>query len=81
MKSRPASDPLPNLYDYDVARADFSWSGARQELDGLPGGQGLNIAHEAVVRHAEGPRASHPAINGWGKPAAARNILTAGSTS
>jgi acetyl-CoA synthetase len=30
------------------------WSEARGALDGLPGGAGLNIAHEAVERHARG---------------------------
>ncbi len=33
---------------------DFSWSDARGELDGLPRDRGLNIAHEAVDRHARG---------------------------
>jgi len=28
------------------------WAAARRELDGLPGGRGLNMAHEAVDRHA-----------------------------
>ncbi len=41
----------PNLVDYATARAGFSWDAARRELAGLPGG-GLNIAHEAVERHA-----------------------------
>ncbi|WP_405595458.1 AMP-binding protein [Streptomyces sp. NBC_01410] len=41
----------PNLADYDRARSDFTWSQARTALAGLPGG-GLNIAHEAVDRHA-----------------------------
>ena len=41
----------PNLVDYAAARAGFSWDAARRELAGLPGG-GLNIAHEAVERHA-----------------------------
>jgi len=41
----------PNLADYAAARAGFSWDAARRELEGLPGG-GLNIAHEAVERHA-----------------------------
>jgi acetyl-CoA synthetase len=41
----------PNLVDYAAARAGFSWEAARRELEGLPGG-GLNIAHEAVERHA-----------------------------
>ena len=27
------------------------WEEARRHLDGLPGGAGLNIAHEAVDRH------------------------------
>ncbi len=44
----------PNLLDYARARADFSWQTARNSLDGLPGGRGLNIAHEAVDRHAAG---------------------------
>ena len=37
--------------DYDTVRAGFSWEVARQGLAGLPGGRGLNIAHEAVDRH------------------------------
>lgn len=45
---------VANLADYDEARAGFSWEGARAALSGLPGG-GLNIAHEAVKRHAQGP--------------------------
>ncbi len=45
----------PNLLDYGRAAAEFSWDAARAALDGLPGGRGLNIAHEAVDRHAAGP--------------------------
>jgi acetyl-CoA synthetase len=41
----------PNLADYAAVRGGFSWEAARRELEGLPGG-GLNIAHEAVERHA-----------------------------
>ncbi|MGA8006314.1 MAG: acetate--CoA ligase [Burkholderiales bacterium] len=41
----------PNLADYAAVRAGFSWEAARRSLEGLPGG-GLNIAHEAVERHA-----------------------------
>jgi acetyl-CoA synthetase len=37
------------------------WAAARRALDGLPGG-GLNIAHEAVDRHARGARARHAAL-------------------
>jgi hypothetical protein len=32
---------VPNVVDYDAARATFTWAGARAQLDGLPGGQGL----------------------------------------
>jgi acetyl-CoA synthetase len=42
------------VVDYDSARAGFSWDAAREALDGLPGGRGLNIAHEAIDRHAAG---------------------------
>ncbi len=56
----------PNLVDYDSARASFSWDDARRELDGLPGG-GLNIAHEAIDRHAHGPSCDRLAIRWIGK--------------
>ncbi|MGH9083834.1 MAG: acetate--CoA ligase [Acidimicrobiales bacterium] len=46
---------VPNIVDYEAARSAFTWDAARRQLDGLPGGRGLNIAHEAVDRHAEGP--------------------------
>ena len=52
----------PNLPDYAAARANFTWEAARAQLDGLPDGGGLNIAHEAVDRHAAGPRATQVAI-------------------
>ncbi len=45
---------VPNLSDYEAERSRFSWSTARSELEDLPGG-GLNIAHNAVTRHARGP--------------------------
>ncbi|HUA33543.1 MAG TPA: acetate--CoA ligase [Candidatus Binataceae bacterium] len=53
---------VPNLVDYNKARAEFSWEAARRSLDGLPGGKGLNIAHEAVDRHAKGARRDHMAL-------------------
>jgi acetyl-CoA synthetase len=46
---------VPNVVDYDELRAAFSWDTARHHLDGLRGGRGLNIGHEAVDRHAAGP--------------------------
>jgi acetyl-CoA synthetase len=51
----------PNLQDYERCRAGFSWETAQRALDGLPGG-GLNIAHEAVDRHASGALREHMAL-------------------
>jgi acetyl-CoA synthetase len=44
--------PPANLIDYANTCASFDWGEARRMLDGLPGGRGINIAHEAVDRHA-----------------------------
>ncbi|MCB2148073.1 MAG: acetate--CoA ligase [Deltaproteobacteria bacterium] len=52
----------PNLLDYAKTAAAFSWETVRSELDGLPGGGGLNIAHEAVDRHADGGLWDHVAL-------------------
>jgi acetyl-CoA synthetase len=59
-------DPLafavpPNLPAMDGVRSRFSWQAMLHELEGFPGG-GLNIAHEAVDRHAAGPRAGRVAL-------------------
>jgi len=67
IKSRRDWETIPNLHDYESVRKDFSWEQARAELDGLPDGQGLNIAHEAVVRHATGPPGQQTAIRWLGK--------------
>lgn len=48
----PGTRSGANLRDYRKAWSEFSWEEARGWLDGLPGGRGLNIAHEAVDRHA-----------------------------
>lgn len=53
-RRQTATLPPPNMPDYEQAASSFSWDAAAQLLDGLPGG-GLNIAHEAVDRHAQGP--------------------------
>ena len=52
----------PNMPDYERARREFSWASARRQLSGLPFARGLNIAHEAVDRHAASERATHVAI-------------------
>jgi acetyl-CoA synthetase len=45
----------PNLQDYNAFYPVFRWQNEREKLDGLPNGKGLNIAYEAVDRHADGP--------------------------
>ncbi|MES9606746.1 MULTISPECIES: acetate--CoA ligase [Actinomadura] len=52
----------PNLDDYGKVYDRFRWDEARAAMDGLPGGRGLNIAHEAVDRHADGPLADRVAL-------------------
>src|SRR3972149_1289644 len=67
VKSASKLTVTPNLLDYDAARAPGFWERAREELDGLPGDGGLNIAYEAVDRHASGARADHLALRCLGK--------------
>ncbi len=43
-----------HLFDYESVKSDFKWDHVVNELDGLPDKKGLNIAYEAVDRHAEG---------------------------
>ncbi len=51
-----------NVRDYSGATSAFTWEAARRELTGLPDGEGLNIAFEAVDRHAEGARREQVAL-------------------
>ncbi len=51
----------PNLVDYERERSDFSWKAAGSALSGRPDG-GLNIAFEAVDRHAASDRSDHVAL-------------------
>ncbi len=73
IKSRRDWEVVPHLHDYHAVRAAFSWEQARRELDGLPGNRGLNIAYEAVTRHASGPRAGHVALRWLGKNGAVKD--------
>jgi acetyl-CoA synthetase len=59
--------PLPHLLDYAETCAGFSWERASSLLDGLPGGRGINIAHEAVDRHVHHGRGSRTAIRWLGE--------------
>jgi acetyl-CoA synthetase len=70
----PASFPVrPNLEDYEETTRAFSWDTARGLLDGLPAG-GLNIAHEAVDRHAQGALASKVALRCVGRSGAVTEL-------
>ena len=70
---RAQGAPAPNLIDYDAARAGFSWESARHELDGLPTG-GINIAHEAVDRHAVDAAGGKVALRCLRRSGEVRNI-------
>jgi acetyl-CoA synthetase len=72
--SKPARSPAPNLADYSEACRRFSWAAARAELAGLPGGRGLNIAHEAVDRHVAGGRGDQVALRCLGRDGSRRSI-------
>ena len=73
-KPRQGLAVVPNMSDYERARAEFSWKAARRELDGLPGGRGLNIAYEAIDRHAGGPHRDHLALRWLGKRGEVRDF-------
>ena len=66
-KSRSGWLVSPNMLDYEAAYAAFRWEDARRELDGLPNGRGLNIAYEAVDRHARAGRDGKLALRWLGK--------------
>ncbi len=65
---KPSAERLkvkPNL-DYDAVRPGFRWEQAYDELDWLPGGF-LNMAHEAIDRHANGRNRDMTALIWEGK--------------
>ena len=62
----------PNLPDYQRMVRGFTWDAARSLLDGLPNNRGLNIAHEAVDRHAAGPCADRHALRWIGRDGSQR---------
>jgi acetyl-CoA synthetase len=71
---QPDPDRVPVLADYERVYDSFSWDDARQALDGLPDG-GLNIAHEAVDRHARTSRADHIALRFLGSGSAEEPVV------
>ena len=60
-RHRTAANRAPSTVKQAQAAASFSWAAAAQELSWLQGGA-LNIAHEAVDRHADGPLADAVAL-------------------
>ncbi len=55
-------DPVPISSDTHSTPCQGIWTAALAGLAGLPGGTGLNIAHEAVDRHTEGTAGGRVAI-------------------
>ncbi len=77
--TKPSRDwqVAPNMRDYAAERTPDFWTRARRDLTGLPGGRGLNIAYEAVDRHALGERRDHLALRWLGKAGAVRDFTFA----
>jgi len=64
----------PNLIDYERTCGEFSWQATTKELSGLPDNRGLNIAYEAVDRHAQGALRNHLALRWLGKEGEVRDF-------
>ena len=73
-KDRENWREMPNLVDYERTCAAFSWQEMEHEIEGLPGKRGLNIAHEAIDRHANGPLRDHLALRWLGKQGEVRDF-------
>ncbi len=54
--------PTESVKTFPAQRPSSPWDEARNRLDGLPNGRGLNIAHEALDRHVVHGRGDHVAI-------------------
>jgi acetyl-CoA synthetase len=63
----------PNLSGYEATQATFNWDSAERFLEGLPGGK-LNIAYEAVDRHAHGLGGRRTAIHWLGRKGDVRDL-------
>jgi acetyl-CoA synthetase len=76
-KTPRQGEAAPNLADYPSVCRAYSFEQGRAELSGLPGGRGLNIAYEAVDRHASVASAGKPdktAIRWLGKHGERRDL-------
>jgi acetyl-CoA synthetase len=65
------------MVDYSTTCAAFSWANVERELSGLPGVRGLNIAHEAIDRHASGGARDRLALRWFGKQGELRDFTFA----
>jgi acetyl-CoA synthetase len=70
----PIHAEVPDVASYAEDRASFTWDRARAELAGLPGGRGLNIAHEAVDRHVDEGRGEVVALRCIGLDGAVTDV-------
>ncbi len=74
VKTRHRGGVRPNLSDYVGVRSSFAWDAIQKQLDGLPGGTGINIAHEAIDRHVVGSRGDRVAIRWIGQEGEIRDF-------
>ena len=70
-KDQKSFKVVPNLVDYKATYNSFEWHDVAKEFDGLPSG-GLNIAYEAIDRHADGALAEKTALLWLGQDGAKR---------
>ena len=76
IQKRPEDCIGANLRDYGELARTFSWTQARDLLDGLPEG-GLNIAHEAIDRHVKAGRGNKLALRWIGRDDTIRDFTYA----
>jgi len=76
-KSLSALQIQPNVADYERVYREFTWEKIICGLEGLPDGRGVNIAYEAVDRHAHSAKRNHLALRWLGKDGAVRDFTYA----
>lgn len=73
IRKRGMRDPSPNLPEDEWVRRSFEWRVIEDRLDGLPAG-GLNLAYEAVDRHARGRNSRNVAFRFLGGDGSTRDL-------
>lgn len=66
-KSSESYRVIPHLQDYEQTRANFTWASIRTEMTGAGHCSELNLAYEAVDRHAQSIRGTRTALRWLGK--------------